>query len=214
MSVPTLILGHPGTGKTTSLRNMDPAQTLLIQPIKKPLPFRASGWSYYERGKKPGNIMLTEDAGEICAVMRSTKRKVICLDDANYVMSNSFMRRTKETGFQKFTDMAFDTFSIFETAANLAEDVRVYLFAHTQQGEDGVTRYKTVGKLLDEKVALDGLVTICLKTVVSDGRYYFATRNNGSDTVKSPLGMFEQEMIENDLAAVDKQIAAFYGVAQ
>lgn len=154
--------------------------------------------------------MLSEDAKHICAVMRKTSRKVICLDDANYVMSNAFMRRATETGYQKFTEMALDTFAIFETAANLADDVRVYIFAHTQATEDGVTRFKTVGKLLDEKVSLDGLVTICLKTIVSDGQYYFATRNNGADTVKSPMGMFEAEMIENDLAMIDKKIAAYY----
>jgi hypothetical protein len=211
MSIPTLILGTPGTGKSTSMRNMDPAQTLLIQCVKKPLPFRAKGWSYLDRATRtPGNIILCDDAAMICDAMRKTSRKVICLDDSNYVMSNAFMRRATETGYQKFTEMAQGTFGIFETAANLAADVRVYIFAHTQQTEDGVTRFKTVGKLLDEKVSLDGLVTICLKTVVHDGQYYFATRNNGSDTVKSPMGMFEEDLIENDLAMIDKKIAAYY----
>lgn len=213
MSIPTLILGQPGTGKTTSLRNMDPATTLLIQTVKKPLPFRAKGWSYFEKEKNPrGNIFHADNAARICTLMQKTSRKIIVLDDSNYVMSNAFMRRASEKGYEKFTEMAQDTFSIFETSANLAEDVRVYLFAHTQQTDDGVTRFKTVGKLLDEKVCLDGLVTICLKTVVSDGHYYFATRNNGSDTVKSPMGIFESDLIDNDLAMVDKEIAAFYNL--
>lgn len=213
MSVPTLILGQPGSGKTTSLRNLDPANTLLIQCVKKPLPFRSANWGYVSSTNPKGNIFLADQSTRICELMRKTKRKVICLDDSNYVMSNAFMRRATETGYQKFTEMAVDTFQIFETAATLADDVRVYIFAHTQQNDDGITRFKTVGKLLDEKVVLEGLVTICLKTMVHDGQYFFATRNNGADTVKTPMGMFEADMIENDLAAVDKQIAEFYGIA-
>jgi hypothetical protein len=214
MSIPVLILGHPGTGKTTSLRNMDASKTLLIQAVKKPLPFRAKGWGHWDGEKNPnGNITVCDSAPRICQILRGTKRKIICLDDTNYVMSNSFMRRAAETGYQKFTEMACDTFNIFETAANLADDVRVYIFAHTQQNDDGIQRFKTIGKMLDEKVVLDGLVTICLKTMVSDGRYYFATRNNGADTVKTPIGIFEDDVIENDLAAVDSKIAAFYDVA-
>lgn len=213
MSIPTLVLGHPGTGKTTSLRNMDPTKTLLIQAVKKPLPFRTQGWGYFDREKNPrGNIFLLDHAPSIIATMRKTSRKIICLDDTNYIMSNTFMRRAAETGYQKFTEMACDTFSIFEAAANLADDVRVYIFAHTQQTDDGITRFKTVGKMLDEKVVIDGLVTTCLKTVVSDGQFYFATKNNGSDTVKSPMGLFESDLIENDLAQVDNAIAAFYGI--
>lgn len=213
MSIATLVLGHPGTGKTTSLRNMDASQTLLIQTVKKPLPFRTAGWGHYDKEKNPrGNVVLADDARTICAILKGTKRKVIALDDSNYVMSNAFMRRASEKGYEKFTEMACDTFSIFETAANLADDVRVYMLAHTQQTEDGVTRFKTVGKLLDEKISLDGLVTICLKTVVSDGRYYFATKNSGADTVKSPMGLFPTDLIENDLLEVDKAIAEFYGI--
>jgi hypothetical protein len=210
MSIATLILGTPGTGKSTSLRNMDPSQTLLIQAVKKPLPFRAKAWGYLDKEHPKGNIIVADNGARICELMRKTSRKVICIDDSNYVMSNAFMRRASEKGYEKFTEMAQETFGIFETAANLAADVRVYIFAHTQQTEDGITRFKTVGKLLDEKVSLDGLVTICLRTVVHDGSYYFATRNSGADTVKTPMGLFEEEMIENDLAEVDKKIAAYY----
>ena len=210
MSIATLILGTPGTGKSTSLRNMDPAKTLLIQAVRKPLPFRTKAWGYLDKDNPKGNIIVADNGARICDLMSRTSRKVICLDDSNYVMSNAFMRRATEKGYEKFTEMAQETFNIFETAANLANDVRVYIFAHTQTTEDGITRFKTVGKLLDEKVSLDGLVTICLRTVVHDGQYYFATRNNGSDTVKTPMELFEDDLIENDLAEVDKKIAAYY----
>jgi hypothetical protein len=214
MSIATLILGTPGTGKSTSLRNMDPTKTLLIQCVKKPLPFRTKSWGYLDKANPKGNIILADSGPRICELMRKTSRKVICLDDSNYVMSNAFMRRASETGYQKFTEMAQDTFAIFETAANLAEDVRVYIFAHTQQTEDGITRFKTVGKLLDEKVSLDGLVTICLRTVVHDGQFYFATRNSGADTVKTPMLLFADDLISNDLQAVDEAICGYYEIGK
>jgi len=215
MSIATLILGNPGTGKTTSLRNMPVSETLLMQVVKKPLPFRANAWSYMDKEKNPkGNIFVTDSAEQIIHVMRKTSRKIIVVDDCNYVMSNSFMRRATEKGYDKFTEMAQQTFSIFDAASNLADDVRVYLFAHTQVTEDGVTRFRTVGKLLDEKVSLDGLVTICLRTCVVDGQYLFSTRNNGSDTVKTPIGMFDQTFIENDLLKIDEAVRNYYGIGE
>lgn len=213
MSVATLILGSPGTGKTSSLRNMDPANTLLIQAIKKPLPFKQAGWGYFDKDKNPqGNIFVSDSSQVIGTLLRRTGRKAIVIDDSNYIMSNTYMRRAQETGYAKFTEMAQDTFSIFETAANLPEDVRVYLFAHTQVAEDGIARFKTIGKLLDEKISLDGMVTICLRTHVRDGQYLFATKNNGADTVKAPMGLFDTDFIENDLAAVDQAICEYYNL--
>lgn len=215
MSIPTLILGNPGTGKTTALRNMDAANTLLIQAVKKPLPFRAKGWGYFDKEKMPqGNIFVSDVAVAITAIMRRTSRKVIVIDDANYLMSNTYMRRAQETGYGKFTEMAQDTFSIFETAASLPDDVRVYICAHTQVAEDGIVRFKTIGRLLDEKISLDGLVTICLRTVVRDGQHFFSTRNNGSDTVKAPIGLFEHDLIDNNLAVIDQAICEFYDINQ
>ncbi len=213
MSIPCLILGQPGTGKSSSLRKLDPANTLLIQVVKKPLPFRSTAWSYYDKEQCPnGNIFVTDIPADICKIMRKTRRKVICLDDSNYVMSNTFLRRAHEKGFDKFNEMASDILSIFNTAAHLAHDVRVYIFGHTQQTDDGIVRFKTIGKLLDEKVSLDGLVTICLRTVVRDGTYYFSTKNSGTDTVKSPIDLFDTDLIENDLSAIDSAITEFYGL--
>ncbi|GAM51657.1 phage protein [bacterium endosymbiont of Mortierella elongata FMR23-6] len=177
------------------------------------MPFRSTGWGYYDKENNPGgNIFVSDIPAEICTVMRKTRRKVICIDDSNYVMSNAFLRRAHEKGYDKFTEMANDIYSIFTTAAHLAPDVRVYIFGHTQQTEDGIVRFKTIGKLLDEKVSLDGLVTICLRTVVRDGTYCFATRNNGSDTVKAPIDLFSSDLIENDLSMIDAAITEFYAL--
>lgn len=192
---------------------MSAAETLLIQTVKKPLPFRGKDWGYFDKDKNPkGNIFVSDTPVAMNALMRRTSRKVIAVDDSNYIMSNTYMRRAQETGYAKFTEMAQDTFSIFETAMTLPDDVRVYIIAHTQIAEDGIARFKTIGKLLDEKISLDGLVTICLRTVVRDGQFLFSTKNNGADTVKAPIGLFESDFIDNDLLAIDRAICSFYDI--
>jgi hypothetical protein len=115
-------------------------------------------------------------------------------------------------GYKKYTDMAFDFNSLIEAALKLPDDKIVYFIGHSNQTDDGREQFKTIGKMLDNYVTLEGKFTIVLKTVVKDGQYYFSTQNNGMDTVKSPMGMFEEELIPNDLKAVDDVIREYYGI--
>lgn len=211
MSIATLIIGDSGTGKSTALRNMDPQQTLLIQSIKKPLPFKAKGWGHFDKDKNPsGNIFVTDDSERIQALMFKTQRKIIVIDDFQYILANEYMRRTAETGYAKFTDIGKHAWNIFNTAMLLPEDVRVYLLSHSQADDFGKIKMKTIGKMLDEKITVEGMFSIVMRTIVQNGNYLFATKNNGSDTTKTPLGLFEQDLIDNDLAAVDKAIHDYY----
>lgn len=212
MSIATMVLGQSGTGKTTSLRNMSPAQTLLIQVISKPLPFRSKDWKPVT--KEGGNIIVSNNSTDICAAMRKTQRPIIVIDDFQYLLATEFMDRAHEKGYEKFTEMARHYYDVLTTAATLAPDKRVYLLSHTDTSESGQTKAKTIGKLLDEKITVEGLVTIVLRTHVINGQYVFSTRNSGSDTVKSPLGLFEDEHIPNDLAEVDKAVSAYYDIQQ
>lgn len=216
MSISTVILGKSGTGKSTSLRNFDPATTMLIQVIRKPLPFRATGWSYYDKENNPtGNIFVTEKWDTIILLMRKTHRKVIVVDDFQYLLANEFMRRTDERGYDKFTDIAKHAWEVMMAASDLPPDVRVYLLSHIEENEaTGAMKMKTIGKMLDEKITLEGLVTIVLRATVEDGRHLFVTRNNGMDTTKSPMGLFEADKIDNDLKAVDDAIADYYNITQ
>lgn len=210
MSIATLILGQSGTGKSTSLRNLNPDDVLLIQVVKKPLPFRSAGWKYLS--KDGGSIYVSDDPAVIIKRMQQTTRPIIVIDDYQYVMANEYMRRSNETGFAKFTEIGRKTWDVFTEAAKLSDDKRVYILSHTEEGELGKTKIKTIGKMLDEKITLEGMVTICLQTAVINEQYVFSTKNNGHNTVKSPIGLFDSEHIDNDLNAVDKAICEYYGL--
>ncbi|MGQ5522953.1 ATP-binding protein [Chitinimonas sp. PSY-7] len=213
MSVTTIVIGESGTGKSASMRNFDPNNTLLIQSVKKPLPFRTGNWRRIERDLPAGgNIFVCDQSDRIIKFMQRTSRKIIVLDDFQYILANEFMRRSAETGFQKFSDIGRHAWDILTAAANLPDDVRVYILAHSQSDEFGNTKLKTIGKLLDEKITVEGMVSIVLRTMVRDGHYQFTTRNSGSDTVKTPMGLFEDEVIDNCLASVDEAICKYYGM--
>ena len=220
MSIATLILGQSGTGKTTSLRNLDPAHTLLIQAVKKPLPFRSDGWGWFHKENKPnGNVFVSDNSDQIIKMMKGTRRDVIVLDDFQYILANEFMRRVldKETGnaaFAKYNEIAHNAWSILMAASQLPDHKRVYILGYTQEYENGREKAKTIGKLLDEKITLEGLLTIVLRTTVINGQYLFTTKNSGLDTVKSPMGLFEADQIDNDLAAVDAAIYTYYSLRE
>lgn len=214
MSTATLVLGESGTGKSTSLRNLSPANTLLIQAVKKPLPFKAHGWKTRISLKSEGNVIQTDDASLIEKLLRQSPHDIVVVDDFQYVMANEYMRRTDEKGYEKFVDIGKNAWNVLTAAGDLAPHRRVYVLAHTETDTFGRTKIKTIGKMLDEKITLEGMVTIVLRTQVRDGHYTFATQNNGSDTTKSPMGMFSEQYIENDLAAIDAAICDYYELTQ
>lgn len=213
MSTATLVIGNSGTGKSASMRNLDPHNTLLIQVIRKPLPFKSKEWRYFDREKcKDGNIFVTDQWNAILELARKTKRKVVVVDDFQYMLANEFMRRTDERGFDKFTDIGKHAWEVISGLAQLPEDVRVYMLSHSDERDDGSVKMKTIGKLLDEKIAPEGMFTIVLRTTVVDGKYQFSTVNSGHDVVKSPMGLFDASKIDNDLSAVDAAICDYYGI--
>lgn len=212
MSYATLILGESGTGKTCSLRNLNPAECLLIQPTRKPLPFRSAGWREVIKKGDGGNIYVSDNSQKIMAAMLYTTAKIIVVDDFQYILANQFMSRRKEKSYDKFTDIGGAGFDIAKLSSELDFDKRVYILAHTQTDEFGKVRIKTLGKLLDDKIVLEGMFTTVLRTQVINGQYFFSTQNNGADTVKSPMGMFDSPDIENDLAAVDAAICDYYSI--
>lgn len=212
MSYATLILGESGTGKTCSLRNLDPKNTLLIQPVRKPLPFRSAGWKEIKAKGDGNNILVCSNPQAIINCMHASPFDVIVVDDWQYILASMYMAARNVKGFDKFTEIGGAGFDIAKAASELGENKRVYVLAHTTSDEFGNTRIKTLGKLLDDKIVVEGMFTTVLRTHVENGRYLFSTQNSGSDTVKSPKGMFSEQYIENDLAAIDRVICDYYGI--
>ena len=201
MSVLVMIYGQSGTGKSTSLRNFSRDDVAIVNVSGKPLPFR--------------NNLKTYKSDNYQAIMKAiaaAPQKSIVIDDATYLMVNEFMRTAKQIGFQKYTDMACSFNSLIEFAASLPDDKIVYFMGHSDQADDGREHFKTIGKMLDNYVTVEGRFTIVMKTVVQDGRYLFSTQNNGQDTVKTPMGLFDKPLIDNDLKAVDIAIREYWGM--
>lgn len=213
MSTSIFILGQSGSGKSTSLRNLDPKRVLLIQSIRKPLPFRSANWQYITAENPNGSILVSDDPQEIANHITYAKRPIIIIDDFQYVMANEFMRRSAERGFDKFTEIGVNAWNIITAANNAHPRKRIYILSHTEEDQLGKTKIKTIGKMLDEKITLEGMVTICLQTAVVNSQYIFTTQNNGNNTVKSPMGMFSTDHIENDLNVVDQAICDYYGLS-
>ena len=214
-----MILGQSGTGKTTSLRNLNPADVLLIQAVKKPLPFRSKEWVPCTKANPKGSILVTDCAPTIVGAMTRTPKPIIIIDDFQYILANEFMRRVLDQAkgneaFAKYNEIARNAWDILMCAGRLPDTTRVYILAHTQEDESGHVKAKSIGKLLDEKITMEGLLTIVMRTAVVNGQYLFSTQNSGLDTVKTPLGMFDDMHIPNDLAAVDAAITSYYDLTQ
>lgn len=213
MAIPVLILGESGQGKSASMRNLNPLKTFLIQVSRKPLPFqiKGTGWGYLSRENPTGNIVATDDSQTMIKYMEKTRREIVVIDDFQYLLANEFMRRSDEKGFDKFTEIGRHAWDVYQAACNLQGDKRIYIMQHTQSDDFGNVKAKTIGKLLDEKVCVEGLFSIVMRTV-KDGKNFFTTENSGHDTVKCPIGMFDADRIDNDLAFVDAKICEYYDI--
>jgi predicted ATP-dependent serine protease len=199
------IVGNPGTGKSTAIEKLDPNNTTIINVEGKRLPFR--GGTKFE-------IVKTDKSDEIVREMKkaSEKHKIIVIDDFQYLMSNEFMRRSSERGYDKFSEIGRHAWDVLETVKDLPDDVLVYVLCHSNMTDDGIERVKTIGKMLDEKLTVEGLFSIVLMAQNIDGKHVFLTRSDGKSTVKTPMDMFDKEEIDNDLKAVDTAIREYYGM--
>lgn len=203
MGLPVLVLGESGTGKSASMRNFDPKDLKVINVANKPLPF-----------KNKFESVSTDSYSKIIGELKLNKKPITVIDDAQYLMANEFMRRATERGFDKFTEIAQNFWSLVQAVKELPAEHIVYFMAHIERDANGNEKIKTIGKLLDEKITVEGMFTIVLKTNVNDGQYSFVTQNNGHDTVKSPIGMFPSYAIDNDLKYVDEKIRNYYELGE
>ena len=206
MAIPVLIIGKSGSGKSTSLRNFDEKELALINVIKKPLPFK----------KKFESTKCTDDYQVILKAIFNTTKKAIVIDDAGYLITNHFMNKHSSAGggnsvFNLYNEIGDHFWGLIEFVKNkLDDDKIVYFMMHEDKDDFGDVRPKTIGKLLDDKVCIEGMFTIALRCMSDNSKHFFRTQSDGSDICKTPLGMFEDKEIDNDLKAVDTVIREYY----
>lgn len=220
------IVGESGTGKSTSLRNLNPETTFIISTTGKPLPFRAWKKKYIPikiEGKNvSGNYYVSSKWDQILKILQIIDKmmphiKQIIIDDFQYVLSYEFVDRATEVGYTKFSELAQHAMEILRYSEKMREDCKMIFLTHSENVGDNVNpKYviKTVGKLLSEKVTLEGLFTYIFFTKVNEGdsgrmEYKLITNNDGSCVAKTSLGMFEDLEIDNDLDEIIKVIDAY-----
>ena len=191
-SVPILLIGKSGSGKSTSLRNFTKDEVAVINVLGKPLPFKSDI-------KAP----KIDDYNNIISQIKMTKKKAIVIDDSNYLITNEFMNKSSIKGYDKYNEMANGFFNLINEIKNIEGGKTVYLIMHEDTDEDGNIKPKTIGKLLDDKVNIQGMFTVCIRSLFENGKYIFKLKTNGQDCVKTPFGMFEEESMDNDLKEFD-----------
>lgn len=205
MGIPVMIMGASGSGKSTSMRNMDGSKVGVLNVSSKPLPFR-----------NKNNIKVINHAtyNTIIQVLKKQTFKCYVIDDTQYLMAFDSFDRAKETGYGKFTDMAQNFYGLIRFVIDSTpDDCIVYFLHHTETNDFGKTKPKTLGKMLDNQLTVEGLFSIVLMSEVEGNEYKFITNSDGSNTCKSPMEMFDLK-IDNDLAFVDKAIREYYGLEE
>lgn len=200
MGVPVLILGESGSGKSASLRNFAPEEVSIFNVAGKPLPFRK---------KLP--MKSTSDYGEIQSLIHASQKKAFVIDDSQYLLCFEAFAKAKEAGFGKYTDMALHFYNLVQyVIRQTPPDVIVYFLHHTEtDSNNGKTKAKTMGKMLDNQLTVEGLFSIVLMCYTDGKKHVFVTQSDGMTTCKSPMDMFPLE-IDNDLKLVDKSIRDYY----
>lgn len=202
-----MIIGKSGSGKSHAMKNLDPERTLIVNVCGKRFPFQ-NKFKYTFKSK---NIEVVKDQlrkmpGNI---------KTVVIDDFGYVMTDMFMRgHTGGDQFKLYNAIGDTVYSFFTFLQDeLPDDVTVYIIMHEEENDSGSIKPRTIGKLLDQKVCLEGMVTICMRAITTrDGSHMFRVQSDGYDVAKSPEGMFETDEIPNDLAMIDKRIREFWGI--
>lgn len=203
MGIPILILGESGAGKSTAMRNFAPEEVVVYNVAGKPLPFRG--------GAKLNRVDNATYPRIVSGLMKAQFKRYV-IDDSQYLLCFELFDRSAETGYTKFTEMARHFYDLIQTVIRKTPpDVLVYFLHHTELvGEK--YQAKTIGKMLNEKLTVEGLFSIVIMAQNVDGKHIFITQSDGTSTVKTPMEMFEEAEIDNDLKLVDATIREYYGL--
>ena len=204
MATAVLIMGESGSGKSASLRNFAPNEISVFNVTSKPLPFK--------QGKTKIPKIDNATYTDIANALANPNKRAYVIDDAGYLLSFEMFKRANETGYSKFTDMAKNFFDMLDFInTKLPNDIIVYITMHTEDdSEMHKTKAKTIGKMIDQNLNIEGLFVIVLRAMQTEEGYKFITRDDRVSTAKSPMGMFESDKIDNDLKEVDRIIREYY----
>ena len=213
MGVPVLIIGESGSGKTYSVKGMDPEKVGIFLCEKSRLPFRKKFKTYKVKNMQDQDGNIIRQAKVISTLLQKPKLKRYVIDDSQYIMANEFFDRAKEKGYDKFVDIGSSFRNLIHQVNNeLPDDVIVYFLHHLETDQNtGKIKAKTIGRMLDEKLTLEGCFDIVLRCMTNGAEHWFSTQSDGTDTAKSPEEMFETR-IPNDLSFVDRTIREYYGM--
>ena len=200
MGMPVFVVGFSGSGKSSSLRNFKPNEVGVFSVAGKRLPFQSE-----LKVAMNSNYQTIENA------LQRNKLRAYVIDDSQYLLAFDSFRRAKEASYTKFTDYAVSFYNLLDAIKRTSPDTIVYLLHHAEETDRGMIKAKTIGKMLDNQLVLEGLCEIVLYAETDGKKYQFLTQSNGFTTAKSPMGMFPLE-IDNDLKAVDSQIRKFYNM--
>lgn len=213
MSNTILIVGESGTGKSSSIRNLNPKETFIINVIDKPLPFKSAKRLYTVCNKEnpEGNYFASDNHATIMSLIeavnsRRPETKNLIVDDYQYSMANAFMRKALEKGYDKFSEIGKHAWEIIRALIGTREDLTCFVLSHSDTDIHGKAKVKTIGKMLEDKICVEGMFSIVLHSLVIDGQYKFLTQNDGQHVAKSPMDMFATKYIDNDLALVKAKI--------
>jgi len=204
-----LILGSSGSGKSSSIKNLDHKETFIIKCLEKDLPFKNSRKKYCIEEK---NIFVKNNPASIIKMLGKINLKeevkTVIIDDSNYIMTYEYKRKAGEKGYGKFETMAFDFMDILDFVDSMRPNINVYFMAHTEKDHEGEKSFKSIGKFLSEKLVIEGLFTIVLLANGMIDDYKFTT--NGVIPAKTPFEMFSENLIDNDLAVINETIKEYY----
>ena len=199
-----LVVGESGTGKSSSLRNFEPSEIGIINCDNKELPFRDKGFTQIH-AVKPTDVIKALDT-------LSKQYKTIVIDDAQFISVDTMFANAMDKTYDKWTILAKDLWDLIQHCKDsLPNDVYVYFLNHGETADNGFFKAKTMGKMISNSFGLESKFTIVMRTMNVDGNYYFKVHSDGSDTVKTPIGMFDTDLIENDLKYANDLIRNYYG---
>ncbi|MFR5000654.1 MAG: hypothetical protein ACLUCU_09445 [Slackia sp.] len=202
MGVLVMVVGKSGSGKSTSLRNFEDGEAAIFNVAGKPLPFRKRLAKADRCGYK-----------SIEASLRANKLRAYVVDDSTYLMQFSNFAKAKESGYGKFVDMAVEFERLLEAAMATNDDTVVYFLHHPDVDERGNVKPKSIGRMLDEKLCIEGLFPIVINCEVRNGQHVFSVEPDERGIAKAPMDMFESAVFDNDLKAVDAAVREYWGMA-